>query len=204
MATETKETSEAKMTELLDAIGRRNRKLADVCCAECGTPFRPRAKSAKYCSRACAWKNNGNNYHPQPPEAIESKRVTRLLASFTARDRNECWPWLGRINRGYGCFNENGRHRMAHLVVYEHMIGLVADGLELDHLCRNKQCVNPNHLEPVTHAENIRRTKSDLCVRGHMFDKQNTRIDIRGHRVCRKCDAIRRRKSQGNKQSAKT
>jgi HNH endonuclease len=67
-----------------------------------------------------------------------------------------CWLWTGAIDRGYGQFVWNGRKR-AHRVAYELIIGPIPEGLELDHLCRNKSCVRPEHLEPVTKAENIRR-----------------------------------------------
>lgn len=69
-----------------------------------------------------------------------------------------CWLWIGRRDRyGYGKFRVDGVERTAHRVVYEHLVGPVPDDLELDHLCRIRLCVNPAHLEPVTHLENTRR-----------------------------------------------
>ena len=70
-----------------------------------------------------------------------------------------CWIWIGaRTSGGYGHINLcNGSHRNAHIVIYEHERGPVPNGLELDHLCRVKECVNPDHLEAVTHRENCRR-----------------------------------------------
>lgn len=71
-----------------------------------------------------------------------------------------CWPWLGTKSRlGYGTAATKvaGRTNQAHRVVYEALVGPIPTGLELDHLCRNTSCVNPSHLEPVTHAENMRR-----------------------------------------------
>jgi hypothetical protein len=84
----------------------------------------------------------------------------------------------------------------AHRAVYEMEVGPIADGLEIDHLCRNRGCVNPAHLEPVTHKENVLRgaTVPGLnavkthCLRGHEFDEENTRhIARNGRRVCRAC-----------------
>lgn len=82
---------------------------------------------------------------------------------FTIEDRGHdtpCWVWkLAKTGKGYGCEWDLRRGRMvsAHILAYERAIGTVPEGLELDHLCRVRLCVNPDHLEPVTHAENIRR-----------------------------------------------
>lgn len=69
-----------------------------------------------------------------------------------------CWTWqLWVKNTGYGEVKVRGKRRLAHRVVYEQHRGAIPAGLELDHLCRNPNCVNPDHLEPVTHATNIQR-----------------------------------------------
>jgi HNH endonuclease len=69
-----------------------------------------------------------------------------------------CWLWQGALHSaGYGFLSVGGRNQLAHRVAYRLFVGPIPDGLELDHLCRVKHCVNPAHLEPVTTAENLRR-----------------------------------------------
>ncbi len=69
-----------------------------------------------------------------------------------------CWQWVAyRDKHGYGKFRWEGGVRYAHRVIWQVLVGPIPDGLQLDHLCRNPSCCNPDHLEPVTHAENLRR-----------------------------------------------
>jgi len=73
-----------------------------------------------------------------------------------------CWIWMGKVNKfGYGSLYWQGRERIAHRLLYETVRGPVAAGLQLDHLCRVRCCVNPAHLEPVTPRENVRRARRD-------------------------------------------
>lgn len=110
-----------------------------------------------------------------------------------------CWEWTARLNRdGYGEFWWDDRAQKAHRVAYELMVGPIPDGLTLDHLCRNRCCVNPNHLEPVSITVNIRRMRPDgetECPRGHPLtgDNVGTRTGRNGRpwRVCRRCDRER-------------
>jgi len=91
----------------------------------------------------------------QPLRFISSHNSTKnknIKKMFIEDGASGCWNWIGRINR-YGYFGPIGAHR----VMYEKLKGKIQDGLQLDHLCRNKKCVNPNHLEPVTQVENSRR-----------------------------------------------
>lgn len=76
-------------------------------------------------------------------------------------DENDCWIWNAALNQKgrYGTFNYRGRCRYAHQAAYIMFKGNVPDGLEIDHVCQNTYCVNPDHLEAVTHLENVRRSK---------------------------------------------
>ena len=88
-----------------------------------------------------------------------------------------CWNWTaGTSAKGYGCFRlggHDGKRTSAHRVAYELLVGPIPDGLELDHLCRNRRCVNPDHLEPVTGDENKRRSPAMAAHRSrlHTFTK---------------------------------
>lgn len=91
----------------------------------------------------------------------------------------DCWRWTGAKANGYGKINlgpeRDGFIMRAHVFAYQEMVGEIPDGLVLDHLCRNRACVNPDHLEPVTHKVNIRRGFADRgrrthCKRGHAYE----------------------------------
>ena len=124
----------------------------------------------------------------------------RLSLYTIAPDQSGCWHWVGVTNPfGYGRVRFDGKLRMAHRVSYEAYIGPIPDGLDIDHLCRNRSCVNPWHLEPVTERENTLRgisiaavnAKKTHCDAGHAFDAENT-WHFRGGRHCRACRRIAR------------
>ena len=106
---------------------------------------------------------------------------------------------------GYSAMSVGGRYWLIHRFAYTHFVGPIPEGLQIDHLCRNRKCWNPNHLEPVTQAENARRGFWSLkthCNRGHAYDEENTYVNPSGHRVCRACIKIREAGYRARKQEA--
>lgn len=120
-------------------------------------------------------------------------QIRRLASKFTVGDG--CWGWQAyKDPNGYGRIRTLGKTYLAHRVVYEWLVGLIPEGLELDHLCRNPSCVRPDHLEIVTHAENVRRGdagahygRRTTCKWGHKFEGSNLFTDATGARRCRLC-----------------
>lgn len=132
------------------------------------------------------------------PRALFEQRVLRTAG---------CWLWQGTLHRnGYGSLKVGGRNGVriyAHRLAYELFAGQIPEGLELDHLCRNRRCVNPAHLEPVTRSVNTLRGIGPLmlgaingakqaCKNGHAFDEENTYLRPGGGRTCRECQRERR------------
>ncbi len=116
----------------------------------------------------------------------------RFWANVDIAGGDECWRWRGSKNSlGYGkAYAGENRYRSAHRVAYELARGPIPAGLQLDHLCRNRLCVNPLHLEPVTQKENILRgigwgaenARKERCPRGHRYDYRD-----KAGRRCRQC-----------------
>lgn len=121
-------------------------------------------------------------------------RLPAYFWSKISRPASGCWEWTAVKTRdGYARVTWKGKSFAGHRVSYSALVGPIPDGLELDHKCRNKACVNPAHLEPVTRLENMRRRYATYtyCARGHEYTSANTYIRPNGARDCRAC--IRRR-----------
>lgn len=129
---------------------------------------------------------------------MEPKVLRRLLSKFTVGDG--CWEWTAPLSgMGYAQFYDGNRKPMAHRVVYELLVGPIPEGLQLDHLCRVRHCVNPHHLEPVTARENLIRGQGFIaanvrkthCKEGHELTPENTRIVRETERQCRTCQRVK-------------
>jgi hypothetical protein len=162
-----------------------------IICDYCGSPFHvkpSRIGKVRFCSNACRG----------PGSRIPVEQ--RVMDKIDIDSDTGCWNWTSKINdNGYGLIAsvvETGKRpieQRAHRVVYEMHKGPIPEGLDLDHLCRNRKCVNPDHLEPVSRAENLRRGSSEHsrgkthCKRGHEFTPENTYWTKAGYRNCLAC-----------------
>lgn len=191
-------------------------------CERCGETFQPTHgnRPQRFCSRTCAHPKRTTQYRQceRCGSVLTTHRQLRFCSNRCARtsllseaerfwpkvnkggptsecrpDLGPCWIWTAYVDRqtGYARFSRKWAHRWC----YIHVVGPIPRGLELDHLCRTLACVNPLHLEPVSHRVNVLRgegfaavhAKKTRCVHGHFFDAANTIHDKRGHRKCRTC-----------------
>jgi HNH endonuclease len=163
-----------------EKISLAKRVLADKICPVCGTLFRPRLSRIRYCSCSCGQRGH---LYPDVQSRFQSKFAVDLISG--------CWLWTAhRDPYGYGGFCYNGKNRKAHAEALELYVGPVPDGMELHHRCRNPLCVDPDHLEPVTHKEHAERHAKTHCHIGHPLTGNNLALRS-GRRQCRTCERQR-------------
>jgi len=141
--------------------------------------------------------------HGRPvEEEIQLRLLSRILiGGGPGYGGDTCWTWTGGLTQsGYGQVHYQNRNRPAHRLSYELFRGPIPENHDLDHLCQNPACIYPGHLEPVTPRVNQVRSPSTIagsntrkthCTYGHEFTDENTRLDSRGSRRCKTCEAAR-------------
>ncbi len=133
----------------------------------------------------------------------KAERLAVFDASYEIDSKSGCWLWRGRMTpNGYGKFYANGRNQVAHRYSWQRQHGPIPDGVQMDHVCRVRNCVNPSHLRmtdvrgnlfaPGTEAPAAINAAKTHCLRGHAFTPENTLVQ-KGKRQCRSCRFIRGR-----------
>lgn len=141
--------------------------------------------------------------------ASPTNTVDGLLGKMVEKMATPCWVWQGvEHEHGFGSVSYNSVSRQPHRIIYEQFHGTLADGLVLHQLCRNKHCVNPEHLKPVTMGEAVKTYRSppgnnarkSHCLRGHELAGGNLYVTPGdGSRQCRICKAMRNRQRRQKK-----
>jgi len=168
-------------------------------CQNCGKSFdiyrslHARGKG-RYCSRTCYFGISGSGRKTDP--------IVRFWSYVNKTET--CWLWTGQLtDRGYGVFYDGVKQVRAHRFSYELHVGPIPEGHEIDHVktseCTHRNCIRPDHLEPVTHQVNVLRGNADAalnavkthCLRGHEFTPENTIQRKDGGRECRTCGRAR-------------
>lgn len=135
---------------------------------------------------------------------IQVTDMEEILKRFV-RLAGDCWEWCGTLtNQGYGQIVTNGQF-LAHRYIFTGLIGDIGGNLVLDHICENRRCVYPHHLEPMTHKQNTlkgnsastRNARKTHCPSGHEYSEENTRV-WRGIRHCRTCRAALDKRRRGS------
>lgn len=178
---------------------------ASRACEHCGQSFIGEKRTQRFCSKPCASRAQGGSF-----PARFWRKVDQSAGPAG------CWLWTGAVNsrtsRGYGVAWAGDRIQLAHRVAYELVIGPIPDDADIDHLCRNRLCVNPAHLEPVTHRENVlrgegpsaREARKTHCKNGHEFTPENTYAwpARPWQRQCRRCVRDRQRRARAQARGA--
>lgn len=132
--------------------------------------------------------------------------IQRLSCKIKIDEITKCWNWQSAKDKdGYGRFWLKDKTMPAHRASYELFIGEITEGLQIDHLCKNTSCVNPEHLELVTLKENVLRgigisaqnARKTHCNQGHEFNPKNTYVNNKGNRSCRECHRLLEKMRRG-------
>ena len=146
----------------------------------------------------------------QKRKTIEQRLLEKCIKPV---DSDSCWQWIGaRQPTGYGQLWNGTRPEQAHRISYRIYVGQIPENMEIDHKCRNPSCINPAHLEPVLHKENIYRSNTIMginarktsCKRGHPLEGHNLVISSVGTRQCRTCINMHARNAKRKRREART
>lgn len=175
-------------------------------CADCGRdrPIRARGLCGSCYNRAAKRRRDTGEDMPD-----RSRLTAREYLEQSKGTTGQCWPWQGSVDaRGYGHASLPTGRDYAHRYAYRELVGELDEGMTVDHLCRVRSCVNPDHLEQVTRAENLRRAvpyrrpqKRRLGKCEHE-DTDDVYVDPSGKRVCRECRRERTRQWRADSDSA--
>lgn len=170
-------------------------------CVRCGASFSVQpsylARGAKFCTRDCfsKFQSETKRSRRRPDHPVLSEDQIRAFWS-KVRKTDTCWIWSGSVTNmrnPYGRITLSGFLYLSHRISYELHKGSIPEGLVLDHLCRTPRCVNPDHLEAVTVAENNLRGVNGWkrieshCKHGHLYTPETTAYQSNGTRFCRVC-----------------
>jgi len=163
--------------------------------AECGKPV--------FSTALCSSHYKRKRRYGDPRKSHRARTFEECFREFAVKGSG-CWEWSGpKYANGYSKLTSGRKQKLGHRWSYEHHIGEIPKDLVIDHLCRNRGCVNPDHLEAVTNEENLMRGAGyalrngmrTACINGHEYTSENTYVHPRTKEIrCRTCAAIRDKK----------